>query len=59
MARKQTSPKVSALAAKYLNMSDDEMWDYITAYDDRAEFCAGVRSMAASLLSQDEIKGQK
>lgn len=60
MRKKQTSSRISAIAAKYLRMSDDDLWMLATAkpLEDRKPFFAAIRSMAASLLSQDEKKGQ-
>lgn len=61
MTRKQTSAKVSKLAAKYLAMGDGEM-EWATGFataEKRRAFFADIRTLAASCLSQDEVKGAK
>lgn len=52
-ARKKTSPRISSLASKYIRMSDEEFRRDDWCRDE--QFFAEVRSMAASLLSQDEV----
>lgn len=55
MADKQSSPKMSSLAAQLLAMDDDEMMhDALSGMD----FFAKVRSLAASVLAQDQTPGQ-
>lgn len=51
-AEKQSSARLSAVAGKYLNKSDDDL----RALDQRQLF-ADLRSLAASVLSQDETPG--
>lgn len=48
----QTSDKVSSIAARYVNITTAEL-----AKMDAAQLRNDVRSMAASLLRQDEVKG--
>lgn len=53
---KQTGDRVSALAGKYGRIEGP----YITAVVERGQadqLAADIRSMAASLRSQDEVKG--
>lgn len=55
MAKKKTSARVAKLAGKYAAMTGMEM------HDERLEigwpkFCANVRALAASVLSQTESK---
>ncbi len=61
MTKKQTSSRISTLASKYLRMSNGEMRELMLTehMGDSDGFCADIRSMAASLLSQDEITSQK
>lgn len=48
--RKQTSSKLSSLGGKYMNwQAPSPEWE---------EFAKDVRSMAASIVSQDETEGQ-
>lgn len=56
MTKKQTSQKISSKAARYMRMTDDEFWALATAkpIGERKPFFDDIRSMAASLLSQDE-----
>jgi hypothetical protein len=48
---KRTSPEIAKLAAAYVSMADDEMRKAVTGKGAN-EFFAGVRSLAASALSQ-------
>lgn len=52
--RKETSSRISALAARYLRLDDDDMRKEIMWPDGQKQVFADIRSMAASLLSQDE-----
>lgn len=58
-AKKESSAKVSSLAAKYVNLSYDELLDMLENWSDEEfeSFVADIRSLAASVLSQDETKG--
>ena len=58
VTKKQTSAKISSKAAKYMGCTDDELYAMATD-EDRAEFFKDVRSMAASLVSQDETKKEE
>jgi hypothetical protein len=51
---KRTSDKVSSIAAHYVNFGAQ---DFPTTGERRAELARDIRSMAASLLAQDEVKG--
>lgn len=53
----QTSDKVSSIAAKYATMTADRLLS-LTATDEQRQVTASeIKSMAASLLRQDETKG--
>lgn len=57
MANAQTSDRVSAIAARYVNLTPARLIA-LTARDSTAEAAAEeIRSMAASLLRQDEVGG--
>lgn len=56
MTRKQSSTKMSTLAAEVLNKTKDLEWPY--ADFDIGWLVESARSLAASVLSQDETKGQ-
>ena len=63
--RKQSSSKVSTLAARILKMTEDANPKWCVSYttddldlDDFASV-AQIRSLCASVLSQDETKGQR
>lgn len=47
----QTSDRMSSIAAKYLNITGDDLGP------GNEHMAADIRSMAASLLRQDEVKG--
>ncbi len=59
---KVSSPELASLAAKYVSMSDNDMWIAITGqreirYEENGDgptICADVRRLAASVLSQAE-----
>lgn len=60
MTRKQTSAKVSKLAAKYLAMPLDEAIQLMRkSPNSRLYLARDIRTLAASCLSQDEVKGGK
>lgn len=55
------SPELASLAAKYVNMSDNELWIAITGkrelrydQDEGPAICADIRRLAASVLAQAE-----
>lgn len=65
MRKKETSPEVSASAARILNLSDDQIYEIVTGPSNTPnavrqrgvgfeQFCREVRSIAASALVQDE-----
>ena len=55
---KQTSDRVSSIAARYVRTTGDHLRSRITAHPDQADATAAdIRSMAASLLAQDEVGG--
>lgn len=51
--QKQTSPEISSMAAKYMGIKKENLLTM-----DPDAFISDVRRMAASLVSQDETKGQ-
>jgi hypothetical protein len=55
MAR--TSDRVSSIAARYAGVTADEMLSMTASQQLRQETAAEIRSMAASLLRQDEVRG--
>lgn len=61
MAKKQSSRRLSSLAGKILRSLRKGRADYVLwegLYDGDASFTNGdVRKLAASVLSQDEVKG--
>ncbi len=50
----QTSARVSAIAARILQMTDADMEEVFLTESDVAKFCKDIRSLAASCLTQDE-----
>lgn len=53
----KTSDRVSSIAARYMNMTGPTLMA-LTAKSSTAEITADeIRSMAASLMRQDEVKG--
>lgn len=53
----QTSDRVSSIAARFLNIKAETLMA-LTAKQSTAEILADdIRSMAASLLRQDEVRG--
>lgn len=59
MTRKQTSAKVSKLAAKYLAMPREEMMAMMEEPEGRLVLRQIILAFAGSCLSQDEVKGAK
>jgi hypothetical protein len=55
----QTSDRISALAARYASMTNTQFRHAAKSEADMAELAHDVRSMAASLLRQDEVKGPR
>ena len=57
MKRSETSDRVSSIAARYFSITTDQIRAF--ASDERSlhAFRDDIRSMAASLLRQDETKG--
>lgn len=53
----QTSDKISSLAARYVGMSNTRFRQLVENPESLNELAFDVRSMAASLLRQDEVKG--
>lgn len=61
MAKKQTSQKISKIAAKYIHLQPSELYHLACKWVDTDgkgsdKFCSEIRAMAASCLSQDEKK---
>ena len=56
MKRSQTSDRVSSIAARRLKITGLEI-RMVASIEEANELAADVRSMAASLLRQDEVKG--
>lgn len=54
----QSSPAASSIAAALLNLSDTEMAGRLTDPIDASTFYANVRTLAGSVLTQDETGGQ-
>lgn len=57
MAEKQTSNEVSAIASKYMRMSRSK-FEVEMAFRPTITF-EEIQSLAASVLSQDEVKGDR
>lgn len=53
----QTSDRVSSLAARYATITADRLLSVTASERLREETAADIRSMAASLMRQDETKG--
>lgn len=53
----QTSDKISSLAARYVGISNSALRAKLESRDTLNEVAHDIRSMAASLLRQDEEKG--
>jgi len=57
MSNAQTSDRISTIAARYANLTPARLLA-LTAKDSTLEIAASeIRSMAASLIRQDEVKG--
>lgn len=57
MAKKQTSSELSSLAAKYLRLTPTEI--EMMVYQGAANtLTKDIHKLAASVLSQDEVKGK-
>ncbi len=54
---KQTSTRISTLASRYLRMTHDQLKKAI-ADGDTEWLLTDIRSLAASLLAQDETRGK-
>lgn len=65
MAKKETSPEVSAAAGRIMGLNDDEIYSIVIGPNNLpaaslprgvgfAQFCRDIRSVAASALAQDE-----
>jgi len=57
MAKKQTSEALSTLGARYMRMSNTRMRARFRK--NRLQFFADVRRLAASVVSQDEVRGSR
>lgn len=55
-ATKQSSAYLSTMASKYMKMTDDQLDEAIRL--NKLAVYRNFRSMAASVVSQDETKGQ-
>ena len=53
----KTGNMMSSLAAKYLHLTDDELLSLTATPQLRYQTAEEIRSMAGSLLRQDEVKG--
>ncbi len=53
----QTSDKVSAIAARYLAITADQLMAMASMENSRKQLAQDLRSMAASCLAQDQHKG--
>lgn len=53
----QTSDRVSAIAASYATMTADRLLSLTATEEMRRETASEIRTLAASLLRQDETKG--
>lgn len=53
----QTSDKISSLAAKYATMTPDRLLSLTATAELRRKTSDDIKSMAASLLRQDEVRG--
>lgn len=53
----QTSDKISSIAGRYAGISNTALKERVATRDGMAEVAHDIRSMAASLLRQDEVKG--
>ena len=53
----KTSDRVSSIAAAYAGITDDGLLTLTATQELREETAADIRTMAASLLRQDEVRG--
>lgn len=53
----QTSDRVSSLAARYARLTADNLLSMTATAPLREQATKDIRSMAASLLRQDEVRG--
>ncbi len=51
---KVSSPELASLAAKYVNLSEEDVHHEASQHGDMSSFAADVRRLAASVLSQAE-----
>lgn len=60
MPRKQTTPAVSSIAGKYVRMTNADFFSHFWGRTDAPalRLFRDIRKLAASVLSQDESKGQ-
>jgi hypothetical protein len=54
----ESSAEMSTLAARYMRMSDEQMLAHQRALGN-FQFYAEIRKLAASVMRQDETKGQE
>jgi hypothetical protein len=59
MGTAQTSDRISTVAAAYVGTTPERLLALTATEQLREETAADIRSMAASLLRQDETKGQR
>jgi hypothetical protein len=57
MPNAQTSDRVSSLAARYVNLEPDTLLALTATPASRESTAADIRTLAASLLRQDEHRG--
>ena len=57
MTMAKTSDRISSLAARYAGMSNTKFKELVTSPEAVNELAYDVRSMAGSLLRQDEHRG--
>lgn len=53
----RTSDKVSSIAAHYWDITPDQLLALTATEEARRETCRDIKSMAASLMRQDEQRG--
>lgn len=53
----QTSDHISSIAARYVGLSNTALKAKVASRDGLNEVAHDIRSMAASLLRQDEVRG--
>ena len=57
MKNAQTSDEISSLAASYVNLTPERLIGLTAKDEGTRRVAADIRSLAASLLRQDETKG--